>query len=173
LDKVKDQSGAHKSLVSKGANVELINAMPQGASIGQISVIPPGGSLGQISAISGVSVGQISDAPQGVGTGQIPGVLDKDKGVEMAVADNNVSKGSIPGAFSLMAPLRHEFKAPKQEQSSQPINIEHHHKQSIFQLSLCLLFYNSLWVNVRVLQKGAARIRKNLTRNCDPTLSKF
>jgi len=124
LDKVKDQSGAHKSLVSKGANVELINAMPQGASIGQISVIPPGGSLGQISAISGVSVGQISDAPQGVGTGQIPGVLDKDKGVEMAVADKNVSKGSIPGAFSLMAPLRHEFKAPKQEQSSQPINIE-------------------------------------------------
>ncbi|XP_059450411.1 uncharacterized protein LOC132181282 isoform X2 [Corylus avellana] len=137
LDKVKDASYAHKSPISQGASVEQINAMPQGASVGQISAIPPGISVGQISAIPpgvcvgqtsaippGVSIGQISAAPQGVNTGQIPRVLDKDKGVEVAVAAKNVSKGSIPGAFSVMAPLRHEFKVPKLEESPQPINIE-------------------------------------------------
>ncbi|XP_059439005.1 double-stranded RNA-binding protein 4-like [Corylus avellana] len=103
----KDTSYAHKSPLSRGASVEQINVMPQGASVGQISTIPPG-----------VSIGQISAAPQG---GQIPRLLDKGKGVEVAVAAKNVSKGSIPGAFSVMAPLRHEFKAPK---PSQPIKIE-------------------------------------------------
>jgi hypothetical protein len=125
LDKVKDTSYAHKSLVSQGASVEQINAMPQGVSVGQISAIPPGISVGQISVIPpGVSIGQISAAPQGVNTGQIPWVLDKGKGVEVAVAAKNVSNGSSPGAFSVMAPLRHEFKVPKLEESSQPINIE-------------------------------------------------
>jgi hypothetical protein len=99
--------------------------MPQGASVGQISGIPPRISVGQISAIPpGVSIGKISDAPQGVNTGQIPWVLDEGKGVEVAVATKNASNGSSSGAFSVMAPLRHEFKVPKLEESSQPINIE-------------------------------------------------
>jgi hypothetical protein len=39
----------------------------------------------------------------------------------VAVAAKNASNGSSPGA---LAPLRHEFKVPKLEESSQPINIE-------------------------------------------------
>jgi hypothetical protein len=59
----------------------------------------------------------------------------------VAVAAKNASNGSSPGAFSVMAPLRHKFKVPKLEESSQPINIEPS-QADINQLSHFFSYYN-------------------------------
>ncbi|XP_040996346.1 uncharacterized protein LOC121242543 isoform X1 [Juglans microcarpa x Juglans regia] len=122
LHRVKSPCSGHINILHQGVSIGQINSESQGISIDKVS--------GAISEDRNVEVALAANsASEGANPGYSLGMplvhqeLSIDQDVEVTV-DNSARRGANPGSSSGMPPFRHEFKLPKPEPSSEPINIE-------------------------------------------------